>query len=62
MSESINQRGRTIVGAVNQRALEALLTSIQSDLVAIRAFLASHQHSALNAAPTTTPAALNTLP
>jgi hypothetical protein len=62
MPESVNQRGRTITGPGNQRAIEALLTSIQQDLVAIRQFLATHQHSALNAAPTTTPAALNTLP
>lgn len=60
--ESVNQRGKGITGPGNQRAVEALLASIQADLVAIRQFLATHQHSALNAAPSTTPPALNTLP
>jgi hypothetical protein len=62
MTESVNQRGKSITGSANQRAIEALLTSIQVDLVAIRQFMATHQHSALNAAPSTAPAALNTLP
>jgi hypothetical protein len=62
MSESVNQRGRNIGGPQNQRAVEALLTSIQQDLAAIRVFMATHQHAALNAAPSTTPPALNTQP
>lgn len=62
MTESVNARGRSIGGPQSTRAIEAILASIQQDLVAIRAFIAAHQHSALNAAPTTAPAALNTQP
>lgn len=60
--ESVNVRGKSITPRQNQAAIEALLQSIQADLTAIRTFLATHQHAALNAAPSTTPPALNTLP
>lgn len=62
MPESVNARGRSIGGPQSSRAIEAILSAIQQDLAAIRTFLATHQHAALNAAPSTSPPALNTQP
>ncbi|NUX58657.1 hypothetical protein [Paraburkholderia youngii] len=59
---SLAQTDRVIRDPQTQRAMLQMLQSIQADLAALRAWAAAHQHSALNAAPTTTPPALNTLP
>lgn len=62
-NESISQRiGVSPLDGMSSRQLAALLTVMLNDIAALRTWAAAHQHSALNAAPTTTPAALTTLP
>lgn len=62
-TESISQRVNiSNIDAMSSRQIAALLTVILSDVAALRAWASTHQHSALNAAPTTTPPTLNTLP
>jgi hypothetical protein len=61
-NESINLRlTASQIDAMSTRQVAALLVSMLNDINALRTWAAAHQHSALSAAPTTTPAALNTL-
>lgn len=60
MAASISQYMGAVPDQLASRNMNTLLLSILTDLTALRTQLNTHQHSALNAAPTTTAPALNT--
>lgn len=62
MSVSVAQQTDLVDDPTSQRSLMLLLSSLQKDMAAMKAWQDTHTHSALNTAPVTASPVLNTLP